>query len=472
MKLNENKVNNWKKAMLPLSFTFSSLLNIGFYYIGLAFQENPARKYGFILGGIAFAILAGLTFLHIIRKERFKWYVWALWCGVLGFFFGGFASAVYNHGVHYLIVDYLSQFIVFCVPAFLIGICSAKWRTEQHLVPTLEKLSFFVLPAALTYFMQVMFDANPFNWGRDLGIIGYMPFAYTLMPLLMALIIRFADKEDLIIPFVNRKISHPQIVRFSMIMVFWIALYSSGTRGAMICIICFLAFLLLFKLIRREKAKSTFFISAIMVVVLAFNLFVFAPTGMRWLGRMDMFLDGLLSGQIITSPEDDKIGSNIDDMVALNPTNPSEPSDSKEPSASIDLNNHGITSRGTLFEIAFKEFLKKPLFGMGPGSYSVKYNMFPHNVILELLAETGIVGAVFIIFLTLFSIIKLIKAALKDRNVLFILLFFITYAVQANCNGSIWFCSALLCALGYGLTFRATDKPALEQDFEITGEKK
>lgn len=492
MQTRELAVTKWKQVMLPLVFTFSSLLNFLFYYLGLAFQENAAREYGFIIGCALFAVLTGLSVLYALWKERFAWHQWLLWASVLLFFFAAFAHGLLRHGLHYLFFDYLQKFILFCLPAFFVGICAAKWRTEQNFIVVLEKLSFFAFPAALAYFMQVMFNTNPFNWGRDLGIIGYMPFAYTLMPLLMALVIRFSDKEVMTVPFINRTIAHPQIIRLFMILVFWIAIYSSGTRGAMICMICFLVLLLLFKVIRREKIKATFLVSGVMVAVLVFNLFVYAPAGMKWLGRMDMFLQGLLSGEIITSPEDDKIGNSIDDYVALNPTSPSvttptvtdpaEPTSPTtppgttppptEPSNPIDLNNHGITSRGTLFKIAFKEFLKNPLFGMGPGGYSVKYNMFPHNVILELLAETGIVGTAFVITVVLFALIKLIKPALKDKNVLYVLLFFITYAVQANCNGTIWYCSALLCALGYGITFRATNPPTLAEHSDTTGESK
>ena len=531
MRISEHSANQWKQWMLPSVFAFSSLLNIGFYYLGLAFQENAAREYGFILGSVLFAVLTGLTFLYILWKERFPWYQWLLWGCVLLFFAAAFVYGFVLHGNHYLFTDYALKFIVFCLPAFFVGVCAAKWRTEQGLAGILEKMSFFAFPAALAYFMQVMFDANPFNWGHDLGMINYMPFAYTLLPLLMALVIRFADQEALTVPFINRKVSHPQIVRFFMIIVFWVAIYSSGTRGAMVCTVCFLFLLLLVKFIIREKTKPMFLVSGVMVAVLIFNLFVYAPTGMRWLGRMDMFLQGLLSGEIITSPEDSLIGSNIDNMVAIDPTNPpattppettpstttlpatttpvttptttapeastpsatapettttpettvpetttpevsTPPEAPADPSAPIDLNNHGITNRGTLFKIALKEFQKSPIFGMGPGSFSVKYSMFPHNVILELLAETGIVGTAVIVILVLFALIRLIKPALKDKNVMYVLLFFITYAVHANCNGTIWCCSALLCALGYGITFRTTEKPKPAEHADITEEEK
>ena len=451
IKNRELAMTRWKQLMLPLVFILPSLLNVVFFYLGLAFRENIAREYGFILGNAVFAVATGLTLLYIWRKERFPWHNWLLWGGAVLFYMGAFAYALSRHGLHYLIFDYLLKFILFCLPALFVGIIAAKWRTEGNFVAVLEKISFFVLPAALAYFMQVMFNANPFNFGRDLGIIGYMSVAYTLMPFLMALVIRFADNEELVIPLLNRKVSHPRLVRLGMILVFWIALYASGTRGAMVCVICFLVFLLFFKLLRREKVKPALLVSGVMVAVLVFNLFIFAPAGMRWLGRTDMFLNGLLSGELVTSPEDGNIEDNLDDYINMDPNDPGYSEDT-------GIQGHGITSRGTLFKLAIKEFLHAPLLGMGPGEFSVKYNMFPHNVILELLAETGIVGAALLLSVVVYALVKLFIAALKDKKALYVFLFFLTYAVQANCNGTVWYCSALLCAIGYGVTYRLRDR--------------
>ena len=226
--------------------------------------------------------------------------------------------------------------------------------------------------------------------------------------------------------------------------------------------------------------KLTLIIASTMVAVIVFNLFIYAPPGMKWLGRMDMFLEGLLSGQIVTGYEDEKVGDLIDDWVGTSPqpteatspetvpsetvpseTIPSETIPSETiPSETIPSETEGveITNRGTLFKIAIKEFLKSPITGMGPGGYSVKYEMFPHNVILELFAETGILGAIVLLGLALIAVGRIFMVALKDRSVMYLMVFLGTYAIQSNCNGSLWFCSALLCALGYGLTIRIDDK--------------
>ena len=103
--------------------------------------------------------------------------------------------------------------------------------------------------------------------------------------------------------------------------------------------------------------------------------------------------------------------------------------------------------------MALKEFLKSPVTGMGPGGYSEKYGKYPHNAILELLAETGLVGTLALFVLVFFALKKMLIDGWKDDHVQYFLLFIMAYAVYANISGTVWDCRALLCALGFGLVY-------------------
>lgn len=467
-----NLFAGWKDAMLPLCFTFSSLVNIAFYYLGLAFVENPAREYGFILFCIAFAVCSGLTVLYILRKERFSLKTWLFWILTIGFYLVCFGLGLVSFGLDSRMFEYLQQFIVFCLPAFFIGICAGKWRTDRCLIPLLEKMSLLVLPAAVIYLNQVLFNANPFNYGRDLGIIHYMSFAYTLMPFLLALILQFSDGASLELPLIGSVTRRPQLVRGVMILIYWIVIYSSGTRGTVICVLLFCLLALLLRLAHREPVRKIGLISGLMLLALLFNLYVYAPAGMRWLDRMDIFLTGLSEGKLVTSVDSEDVADKVDDWVAADPdrteppaTLPTEESIPAEtPGASEpDNNKPKIRNRGTLYEIAVKEFLKSPVTGMGPGGYSDKYNIYPHNAILELLAETGLAGTLVMFLLVVLALKKLLVDAWHDRQARYFLLIILAYAIRANISGTFWECSALLCALGFGSAFQP-EKPRKRSD--------
>lgn len=63
-----------------------------------------------------------------------------------------------------------------------------------------------------------------------------------------------------------------------------------------------------------------------------------------------------------------------------------------------------VSSRVALYKSAWNDFIESPILGKGIGNYNHYRHSYPHNIILELLAETGLLG------LALFFI------ALKPKN--------------------------------------------------------
>ena len=95
---------------------------------------------------------------------------------------------------------------------------------------------------------------------------------------------------------------------------------------------------------------------------------------------------------------------------------------------------------------------------MGPFGYQIKYGFYPHNALLQLLCETGLIGTIPMLALIILSVIRIFKAGWTNHFIRRLFLFFVVYAVQANMSGNLWECSALLCALGYGLTVVVENK--------------
>lgn len=466
---NEKILARCEDWILPLTFSFSNLLNFAFYYLGLAFAENPVREYGFILGTVLLAGVCLWTFLHLLRRQRIPVKNWILLCLVMVYFCGSFGIGLLTGYTRGTMLGYLKYFVFFGFPAFLAGIVAATRKREDSFFGILEKLSFFGLPGALIYMNGALFDCNPFNYGRDLGYIHYMSFAYTLMPLLLALVLRFADGEPMAIPFSKKNFRHPQLVRGLMILVYWVAVIASATRGAYMCIALFCVLLVISRLVRREPAKKAWLVSIAMAVVLLFNVFVYAPPGMKAVNRMTDFVESLMHGSFVTSERDSEgVDELIDELVQMGGDHQianrpegngktdrpedSEPGVPLEPGADMDGENVMIRNRGTLYKLAVKEFLKDPVAGMGPGGYTVKYGLYPHSALLEMLCETGVVGSLILLPLILIAIVRLGMAGWKNKNIWYILMFLLVYALQANISGSLWNCPALLCALGYGLT--------------------
>lgn len=452
--------SRWKHALLPLSFLFGSLLNLGFYYVGLAYTDNPARTYGFIIGQLLFAVLCGLVFLAAMRHERLHRSAWTGLGLFLLFYCINFVAGFVRHGMNDYWTDYFVHFICFAVPALLAGIFAALSHSEKKFLPLMEKISFFVLPAGVIYFNGLLFNCNPFGYNCYLGIINYMNFAYTLMPFLLVHIIQFCDCAPLELPLCKRGIAHRQLLRGTLIAVYWIDLIGSGTRGTYVCVAGFCVLLILSKLLHKDGALRAFALSAVMAAVLLFNMFVYAPAGMYAVSRMNIFLDGLKQGEIVTAIDAKDTQDKLDSLVSMDGDQQvANREDSSESAPGDAAENVTIINRGTLYKLACKEFLKSPLIGMGVSGYSIKYVEQPHNAILDLFCEGGILLGGPILLLILWALIRMVLLARYDRSIRYLLLIFLAYGIRANISGSVWTCAYLLCAVGFG--FALTSAPVV-----------
>ena len=453
-------VHGWlSDNLLPLAFAGTNLVNLVFFYLGLAFEENSARTYGFMLLAVLFAVVAGVMLLWSLRGSHWSKLTWLLLIAVPVFYIACFAVSFLKYGIRSVLVSNVQQFVVLALPMYFAGIFAARKQKLGVFLERMEEWSFLALPAAAIYTHGALANCNPFNYGRDLGILGYMTLAYTFLPFLLTHILQFADGAPLRAPFAKKSFRHPQIVRGVLIAYYWLAIITSGTRGAYVCVAVFCVLMVVSRLIHKTPLKRGFFVSAALAAVLLFNMFIYAPPGMYGVHRMDMFLSGLKEGQIVTSSQESAgVKEEIDELVQAESGQQiaNFPEEGKEEQA--EENTEGNTeetieigNRGTLYQLAVKEFLKSPLTGMGAGGYTIKYGKYPHNVILELFCETGLVGAIPYLLLVLLVFVKFIVASSRDKNVRYFLLFLMAYVVQANISGTVWNCGALLCALGYGI---------------------
>ena len=465
----------WPDFFLPTSLIFNNLILFFLFYIGLCYIENPARDLFFILLCILFACLSGLTFLKIIKdvvksKQSTFWLL-----AVIAFYFIEFGMSIFRHGLDANIIQYLQKFIVFSIPAFFAGIYAGIKKTENVFFVVLEKISLFMLPAALIYFNGCLFNCSGFTKNRGLGIFNYMSVAYSFMPFLLAHIYQLINGAKF---FIFKEKKHQFLFRSAVIFIYWIDIIATGTRGCYVCVIAFCLMFIAMKLLRRERVRSVLLITILLVGILLFNLFIYCPPGMSGVKRLNIVLDGIKNGELITSNMEDEnaedyfdyfVSQNGDEQIA---NVSDEAKDTLEfPSESIDTQKVPdksiiISNRMSLYKLAIKEFEKEPIIGMGAGRYTLKYGLYPHNAILELLCETGIIATTFFLGLLLLVLIKLTKLSKYDEDICGLLMFFLAYAVQANISGSIWNCPVLLCALGYGLSLCSSTLPSRE-DIQI-----
>ncbi|MCL1067037.1 O-antigen ligase family protein [Shewanella olleyana] len=120
-----------------------------------------------------------------------------------------------------------------------------------------------------------------------------------------------------------------------------------------------------------------------------------------------------------------------------------------------DMGN-SITARADYFNIALEMFFEKPMLGHGFGSFSIYVTgvdgrLYPHNIILELLAETGLIGLIlFISFITIF-----ITSANQKISFYVILVFFTLNLMKSYSYEDLRAFLGVLAILAYGIRDKA-----------------
>lgn len=125
--------------------------------------------------------------------------------------------------------------------------------------------------------------------------------------------------------------------------------------------------------------------------------------------------------------------------------------------------NSGITSgRYSIQKHVFEnlDFLNV-LFGKGISSFEATYGTYPHNIVLNLFVDYGLIGVVFFIFVIVLTI-KILKRGNQDEKMIIILLFS-SAVVPLFFSFTYWRYPAFFLYIGIVLSKRKTDKNTIER---------
>ena len=486
--------NDIIEFLIGISFVMSVYGNILSYYL-TGNQNDLVRtiiSWGAIFG-IA-AILMGYViqkwFLaDIVTKKKIFIYLSPLILnGIM------LISGLVSSGGNYNIFIECVSFGAYCVPV----VCGAVYMIlERRFDSVIFKLKYVMLTMlpyyclALTYFWELTTTSGVDGFG---GLV-YLSIGYSVIPIYAALI------YDLIMLFKKNEKVKMALVIFEMVICSLIAI-ATGARGVLLAwIVINLAAIMI--VILKKETKILFGVAISVVSVLLFC--ILAPTDNMAIGRQFNFINELKQGKLtesLSSQEGQQllndlfeqangeqglleIAQGIRDGVndesrpmepeatpeVLNPTEPEVTPEVQKPTGSQgsegDSNNfqvedgnagqldenykdavfsitNGSMARSYLWQLAIKEMQEDPIFGMGAMGYQQKYSSYTHNILLECLADFGII--VFFIFFMIcaLSFIVLVKKAIKEWKYCGILLLISGEIIHAMLSGDLYVCPFLL----------------------------
>lgn len=398
------------------------VINMVMFCLGMQ-ERNGVRKLFFWGGLSVVTFIASIMFISTIYSNvsRYTLMMTIVVLSLVGMAIL-FSLPLKNKGS-----DVLYNVICFgliALPKLFMGIVLGQTHGEDCFKNSMDKLSLLAVPASLYYVYGRLSGTIP---GRELGFISYLVLAFTVLPFLVVKVDRL-----------SRQKSSKKILDAIISLLFLTVILLSGTRSAYISLLMGLIVLIAIK--RKNGMKMGFIVASVVVIIgfIWFNMSVYTFPGFEGINRIKPFLMQLLKGRIITDIAAYDNGYTTESIHRL--------------ADSLVVNGTGglyLANRGTLYYLAVKEFLKSPLYGMGPMQFPIKYGTYPHNVYLEVLAEMGLIGFIPLIVITVTTMIKgwkLIEKSDKD-GLMFVLA--VCALTKSMMSGNIWTASSLYFFAGY-----------------------
>lgn len=340
-------------------------------------------------------------------------------------------------------LEELAQYILFTAPY---SVCAAIVVYSEDGIGSLlggfARLSNVFFAFALLYIGMLWMPLPVSGWLINSEYMSYGDIAYFFLPVFMTESERFLSAP-------GRK----SLFSGVKALVFITAIVDSGTRSAMLCM-GFVLLLLLLKNGKRLFACGRIQQAAGAVIAVAWIvcsicilppnsrlsqisgfIYDFSETGSEY-GDLPVYdvardrtdtLDRVFENYIVQFDSSrleteeilrEDIRSGAGQYIQVSP----------EMTAEVK-NFHRTTQRDMLWRTAIMEFMKSPLLGNGPMFYVTKYDgMFPHCILLEILADFGLAGFGCVLALAVcFLVLAAKRGWFKNERFLLLLIFILMY---------------------------------------------
>ena len=261
------------------------------------------------------------------------------------------------------------------------------------------------------------------------------------------------------------------LIIIEMIICSLIAVISGG-RGAFFawCVVSVLAGIAL--LIKKEKGAI---LGILLGTITILGVCVVAPSDNASINRQFYFIAELKNGdtkrsfvseesqslitQIYNKAGESQGIAEVVDSIGKAKHGETADKDFEEVLYSV---TNGSMARFYLWQLAIKEMRQRPLLGMGPAGFQIKYKTYPHNILFECLSDFGlIIGTIFtVVCIALGALV--IKYSISSRKYFDLIIIMIGQVVYAMLSGTLYSCEALFFAFAV-IIWQLTDQPIRKQ---------
>lgn len=385
MNINRSKTIGALSLVVPFSYSF-------FYVFMMLLNHEVTNGLLRLFCGtlcVFTFLLLGISFSRYVRKyEMSLYFLFAILVFLI--FFTRFFYSKNNS-------QYNGAFLSFCVrglPSMMLAIHLCKDRKSYYYFLRLSRP--FVIVYTIATFIA--------SFNRRSSILEYQSISYYAVfafGITAFLLLHSDDMDRMGISLFKGK--YWDFVYITMMLIQVFSMLSGGGRGAFVLLIVYVLYLLLSIIFNPHKAFTV--VGGLLFILLLISLF-------GLVNRLDLssFFDGY-----------NRIRSFF---------------------TNLDLAND---QRSHIYNTAIDIYKEKPIFGGGIGSVYYRLGSYSHNLFLDVLIDTGIVGLV-IVMLVLFSFLRKARMVLKSswEYQLPVLMFvgsfvFLMFSSNILIDGCLWF---------------------------------
>lgn len=413
--LPENKRREWLTPtaayLIAVSMFFLrriNFFNMVFYYLGADSIKTVLSTGLYCL----MDLYLGLYFLKVISKRFNGWAAASM------------ALVAVLYGLPYLIHGRyvaLVQYVIFFVPFLLIAyLCIFDEDGLRRFFRAFEQFSWFAAVMGTAYVVLLFAVADESSGVINIVGMNYGDIAYALIPCyIYSLIVML------------RRTTWKDILRLAVLFV---AIVYTGTRSALLIMffaaLLYVVLCLVMRGIQRKFLLKSIALAVSMVVVFGVCSKV-VPGSSRLTATQGGVYEIEEQHEVQTDTSNDVFNVDTqtyqtinlayihyivnsdttrletekmlhDDIVNRTGKYIIVRDDQVQKLADFSLHMNRIV----LWDSAYQEFLKAPVFGNGCMYFQMKYDYFPHNIVLELLCDFGVVGTLIAVALLLWGTIR------------------------------------------------------------------
>lgn len=324
-------------------------------------------------GLITMGSIWGLFIIYVFLYRKNKANLLAVGFAAYVLLFFAVSNFIYSDHIRLLTL----HFVEYGLAGFLIA--GTEYNTEK----TLRYTAYLTL--ILTYPIVLLLRSNYSVYSESLG----MGISYALLYPALAIAVHLM--------YYRKKNGYLMYVAYAFSLYLLYQIVVRGIRGSILCILI----LIFFAVLNHDRFRGTFsarrgvILAAVFIALLNIDhIFTFVANGLSSMGIHIRFIEKTIS-----------LGNVMGDVT---------------------------NGRSDIYSIALKDFVESPFWGKGIGYFPEVHGIvYPHNLILQVLGEGGLLLGIPIILVIVKIVYDLIFGRIKDRDLRIITLFLASCTIPA-----------------------------------------